>query len=334
MPLRFFGTREPAWVSNPDPVWFPNGIGDAVYAAIDSMYRWGDAYLYITARYQDGYPSAWTVLQAQNMSVEIRKGRRTYRYKEQPLNSDNIVQVSRDPRGICGTSAIKSYSAQAYGLLAAGDLGRVMMESGQPNAILKSTRKLTPEQAAALQSQWVQATSLRRGAPAILPPDVTFEQLSFSVQDLMLLDSQKFNSQIVASAFGVPAFFVNLPVEGGLTYQSPEMLGEHWWRFELRPASTALTMALSAQMLPRGSYVEHDARDTLAPTFKELVDAWSALATAGLVSGEELRAAVLRLPPQAQSLEALSTPPSAGASPAQQDPSVVELRPTNTGTSY
>ena len=62
MPLRFFGTREPAWVANPDPVWFPNGIGDAVYMAIDQMYRWGDAYLYITARYADGYPSAWTVL--------------------------------------------------------------------------------------------------------------------------------------------------------------------------------------------------------------------------------------------------------------------------------
>src|SRR4029079_1572831 len=61
MPLRFHGTREPAWVSNPDPVWFPNGISDAVYAAIDSMYRWGDAFLVITSRYADGYPSAWTL---------------------------------------------------------------------------------------------------------------------------------------------------------------------------------------------------------------------------------------------------------------------------------
>ena len=40
-------------------------------------------------------------------------------------------------------------------------------------------------------------------------------------------------------------------------------------------------MALSAQMLPAGSYVEHDARDTLAPTFKDLVDAWATLAELG-----------------------------------------------------
>ena len=35
MPLRHYGgAREPAWVANPDPAWYPNGISDAVYAAI------------------------------------------------------------------------------------------------------------------------------------------------------------------------------------------------------------------------------------------------------------------------------------------------------------
>jgi hypothetical protein len=113
------------------------------------------------------------------------------------------------------------------------------------------------------------------------------------------------------------------------------MLGEHWWRFELRPSATTLSQALTAQMLPRGSYVEFDARDTLAPTFPELVEAWTALADAGLVSAEELRAAVLRLPAAEQQsiLEALTTPPSAGASPAQQPSGVVALRPTS-GISY
>jgi hypothetical protein len=41
MPLRFFGppsADEPAWLANPDPAWFPNGIGDAIFAAVRSMY--------------------------------------------------------------------------------------------------------------------------------------------------------------------------------------------------------------------------------------------------------------------------------------------------------
>jgi len=50
MPLRFHGTREPAWVANPDPVWFPNGIGDAVFAIVHSMYQWGDAFVFSTVQ--------------------------------------------------------------------------------------------------------------------------------------------------------------------------------------------------------------------------------------------------------------------------------------------
>lgn len=128
--------------------------------------------------------------------------------------------------------------------------------------------------------------------------------------------------------------FVNLSFEAGLSYQSPSMLGEHWWRFELRPMSATLSQAISAQMLPRGAYVEFDARDTLAPTFGDLVEAWVKLAEVGLVTGEELRAAVLRLPPleQQKALEALTTPPSAGATPAEQPDRVVQLRPTTSSS--
>ncbi len=331
MPLRHFGSYKPAWVSNPDPVWYPNGIGDAIFAAVWSIYGWGDAFLYVTSRYASGFPSAWTVLNPEPISVEVRNGRRTYRSGQLPLNADDVVQISRDPRGgIRGTSALRSYSSYAHGLLAASDLGRVMMGSGgTPSAVLKSQRKMTDEQALKLQTQWMAATSLRQGAPAVLPPEIDFEQLSFSPRDLLLLDAQQFDSQVIASAFGVPAFMVNLPLEGGLTYQSPAMLGEHWWRFELSPIATSIARALSANMLARGSYVEFDARAVLAPSFPELVEAWVKLATAGLVSREELRAAVLQLPEgEETAVESLLQPPSAGATPAQQQSaSVVALRP-------
>ena len=65
MPLRYYGPpsgSEPAWVANPDPVWYPNGIGDAVFSMVHSQLGWGDCFLYVTDRYQTGYPSAWTVL--------------------------------------------------------------------------------------------------------------------------------------------------------------------------------------------------------------------------------------------------------------------------------
>lgn len=332
-PLRFYGSgREPAWVANPDPVWYPNGIGDALYAAIDSCLRWGDAYLYVTSRYADGYPSGWTVVDAATMTVGARRGRRVYRAKEQELDPADVVQISRDPKAgsLTGTSVVKSYASQAYGLLAASDLGRVMMQSDVPQYALKPKRKATPEQAEKLQTDWMGRVARRSGAPWVLPPDLEVEKLSFSVADMMLLDAQKFNAQILATSCGVPALFLNLGIEGGLNYQTPGLLGEYWWRFFLLPIASSFASALGSQMLPAGSYVEFDARQLLQPTFSELADTVTKLIEAGVIVAQEGRA-ILGLPVEeaTDALMDLLTPPSAGASPAQQQSAaVVALRPT------
>jgi HK97 family phage portal protein len=334
MPLRFFGSSdEPAWVSNPDPNWYPNGIGDAIFACVWSTYAWGDAFILITDRYANsGLPRTWTVLDPAPMDVTVRRGIRRYKSGNVELNPDDIVQISRNPGGARGTSALSSYGSYLYGLLASAEMARAMTgESGVPNTVLRPKKQLNAEQALALQTQWAARTSARRSAPAILPPDIEYDQLAFSVKDLMLMDVQQFDAQVIASAFGVPPYMVNLPLEGGLTYQSPVMLGEHWWRFELLPAGLRVQRALSANMLPRGSWVELDAKATLAPSFPELVDAWVALKDAGVVTIDEVRAAVLSLPPQTEgeALADILTPPTASASPAQQQSaSVVALRPT------
>jgi len=337
MPLRHYGTREPAWVANPDPVWFPNGISDAVYAMIDSLYAYGDAFVYVTDRYVDGYPSAFTVLDPAPMQVDVEDGRRTYRSGQSSLNANNMIQISRDPRGgVRGTSAIRAYASYTNGLLAAADLGRTMMASGAPSAVIKSQRKVDRAQAEAIQNSWVTATASRRGAPAVLGPELDYTKLGFSAEDLQLLSVQQFGAQVIAAAFGVPSSLINMPIEGGLNYQTPILLLEQWWRTELRTTAFRVSSALSANMLPRGSYVEFDPYRFLAPSFKELVDSYVALVGAGMATAEEARAVVLSLPPQSveDALAALTTPPSAGASPAQANGNVMSLRPTSAASSY
>ena len=108
------------------------------------------------------------------------------------------------------------------------------------------------------------AVANRNGAPAVLPPDLEFEALSINPADLALLDTQEFNAKAIATAFGVPAVLLNMALQGGLMYQNPAALGEMWWRFELRPTATRIANALTAQMLPRGSWVSFDAADTFA----------------------------------------------------------------------
>jgi hypothetical protein len=84
-------------------------------------------------------------------------------------------------------------------------------------------------------------------------------------------------------------------------------------------------------MRPRGSWVEFDARAVLAPTFQGQVATWIQLVKEGIVTKNEMRAAILHLPPgeAGEALDELTEPPTASASPADQGPGAVvqELRP-------
>lgn len=299
MPLHFHSTAEgggyePAWISSPDPNWYPNGISDVIFSIVKQIYGWGFSCQLVTSRYANGFPQTWTVIDSALMSINVEKGRRTYKAGEQELDPDDVIQIDRNPSSaIHGTSAIRAFATQAWGLLAGSELSRSVMQGGVPTSVLKSERKLTSEQAEKLQTQWVARTAERGGAPPVLPPEVSFETLSMSPEDLLLIEGLEFDARIIASAYGVPAFLLNLVLAGGLTYQNPAMLGEYWWRFELRTTAKRITDAFTAQMLPRGNWVDFDAADTFAP----LID-----------TEDDVQ---LSLPPDA--------PPIAGATPADQN---------------
>ena len=326
MPLRFKGTSDqPLWVSNPDPVWFPNGIGDANFAAVWSMYAWGDAFLLVTGRYETGYPRTWTVLDPSRVSVnaDARGAGRTYRVGDLDLDPDDVLQISRDPNGqLRGTSALQAYSSNLQSAYAAETFARdFYLAGGVPWAVLQSARRLSADDAATLQAQWTARAGLRGGAPAVIPPDITFTSFAFNPKDLLLLESREWDAKQLAAAYGVPAFMVNLEQAGGLNYSNPEMLFDTWWRTELYPAARRIDAALS-HWLPRGSWVEFDPKVLLRPDLKTQTDVWLALLNANVVTQDEVRTAVLDLPPLAEgpALELIDEPPGAAVTPATPAP--------------
>jgi hypothetical protein len=265
MPLRFNGTREPAWVSSPDPNLFPNGIGDALHAIVAQMYGWGFSCQYVTSFYDDLLPRTWTVLSSERLNIKFNRGARQYEYGEEILDPRRVIQIDRNPSmAPHGTSALRAYAQVAWGLLAAGNQSMTVNQGGIPPAVLKSERKLTKEQAEALQEQWVTRMTARTGPP-VLPPELSFETISFNPADLALLETQEWNAKALATAFGIPSVLLNMALQGGLTYQNPAALGEMWWRFELRTTATRIANAFTAQALPRGNWVSFDAADTFLP---------------------------------------------------------------------
>ncbi|MGN6760263.1 MAG: phage portal protein [Leifsonia sp.] len=284
MPLRFEAPNvtdatEPMWVSNPDPLYYPNGVSDAVMALVHDIYGWGWGLGYITQRYANGYPRNWTVIPAARCEpLWDENGQREYKIGGTYLDPQDVIQIDRDPgcssHGAAhGTSAIQAYAQLAWGLLAGGNQAMSVNTGGIPKVSLKVTdpnRKLTAQQAENLQTQWMLRTQSRDGAPPVLPYELDFKELSWSPKDMALLETQEFNALAIATAFGIPAILLNMTVGGGrgnssLTYQNPAMLGEMWWRFELRPMAKRIADAFTAQALPAGQWVWFDAQDTFQP---------------------------------------------------------------------
>lgn len=269
MPLKFEGppsSTEPAWMSSPDANWYPNGISDALFSIVTQMYARGFTCLYVTDTYATGYPRAWTVLDSSIVNISAPSGSRVYKINDVTLDPARVVQIDRNPGNrLHGSSALTAYSQMAWGMLAAGNQAMTVNQGGIPLAVLKSQRKLTKEQAGEIQTQWMEATTRRNGAPPVLPPELDFSPLQFKPGDIQLLESQQWSVGALATAFGVPCVLLNQALQGGLTYQNPAALGEMWWRFELRTLSKRLADAFNARMLPAGQWVWFDAADTFMP---------------------------------------------------------------------
>jgi HK97 family phage portal protein len=322
----------PPWISSPDPAWYPNGIRDAIFSSVWSIYAQGDAFLWTTSRSADGYPATWTVLDPAQMVVKSANGSRTYDYANVPLDPRDVLQISRNPNGsLRGTSALSAYYSNLLAAFQGDDYaGAILSGGGVPSAVLKSARRLTADQAADVKTQWITRTA--GAGPAVLPPDLDFEQLAFSPKDLTLLETREWDAKQIAAAFGVPAPLLNMTLAGGLTYQNPSALFDLWWRSELDPVGKSIESAL-ATWLPRGSWVEFDSSSARSPDFATLSATWISLVAAKIATPDEARAAVLDLPPQTQGEQiALIDEPAGSGTSIGSAPAVPITEPTSSPT--
>jgi HK97 family phage portal protein len=302
-----------AWLANPDPAHL-NGLSESVWQIAWSLYRRGETFLWCTSRYADGYPASWLVLDPVTMEVEHIGGELYFRSNGVLLdNSDDVLWIKRNPRpGLKrGTGVLESYWASMRSAFASERHAATVLDaSGVPAAVLKHQQRITREKAQELQADWVTAVRSRMGAPAVLGDGLEYQILSWSPRDLMLLELREYDAKQIAAAYGVPAFLLNLPQADGLNYSNPANLFKLWWQAELMPMGRRIEVGLST-WLPSGQSVEFDPRVLLRPDFLQQVQAFIQLLGAGVVTPEEVREAVLDLPPitETETLELLDTGP-------------------------
>lgn len=307
-----------AWLANPDPAHL-NGLTDAIWQIAWCLYRHGEAFIWCTSRYWDTYPSSWTVLDPVTMDLQLIGGELYFSSNGVPLDNRDVLWIRRNPRpGRRGTGVLQSYWAAMRSAWASErHAAQVLDGSGVPAAVIKHAQRLTSDKAKELQAQWVEAVRSRMGAPAVLADGLDFSILSWSPRDLMLLELREYDSKQIASAYGVPAFLLNLSQSGGLNYNNPTNLFRLWWQAELMPMARRIEVGLST-WLPSGQSISFDASTLLRADFSSFVAGWLSMLSAGAVTVSEFREAVLDLPPLEDEQGALDLLDSGGPHDQQQ----------------
>lgn len=252
--------------TQPQPSWIPNPQPE-IYASWQDFWQqlwWsfqgaGEAIIFCTSRFADGFPRTFTVLSPWLVLIDLddRTGMRRYYAPSGEEITDDVLHIryltdQLEPRGIGPLEAAGEHILAARTLTRyASDLAR---NGGIPWAVLTHKFKLTSDQVKDLRTQWIEGARNRMGAPAILDQDLQIEQLQVTPKDMALRELQEHAESKTAVLLGVPPFLVGLPAGGdSLTYASTVSLFDYHWRSLLRPKGREIAAALAGWATPRGT---------------------------------------------------------------------------------
>lgn len=265
------------WLNNPDPdrytgwcefarqlFWDYQGVGEAFVLAT----AW-----YYPGRYDGGWPARFHVVPPWMVGAEIDgDGRRRYTIGGQDV-TDEILHVrykstTADARGH-GPLEV-GYGRLVAARLMARYATDLVAAGGIPHSLIIYPGRLTAEQRAELQFEWVTNRLAAMGMPGVLSGGVDFRTLSFNVEQMAMVDLARFNEARIAVMLRVPPFLVALPTGAdSLTYTNINSLFDYHWRATLRTMTRPVMEALSEWSLPRGTDVELNADEYVQPGPKE-----------------------------------------------------------------
>lgn len=251
----------PDWYqTSPEPLEYADWCELIGLVVDDLMYR-GEAVLWATAHYADGYPQRFVALDPRRVTVDARGAYSV-------TVGDDGDTVALDRADIChikykhDRQAGRGYGPLAWAgrdVVSADLLDRYAdnLARNGTSAVLTAPGDLTAQQANDLRRDWARLRGSNPGVPAVLSGGITYATQSMSPRDMALLDLKIFDLQMIANAFGVPSVLAGLPTAaGGLTYSSPAMARVQHWAGYLLPLCQRIAGALSNWALPRGTRFE------------------------------------------------------------------------------
>lgn len=282
----------------PETTWF-----EWLWMLLESLVVTGNGFGYITARDDEGRPTAIMPIHPDVIAVTIEQRIGTgwpdtvYRVNGVKVPADNIVHLKRYPiaGSALGLSPIQK-AASAVGLgLAAERYGlNYFRDSANPSSVLESDLPLDDENTRRLQQQWV-ATHGGKRRPAILSGGVKWRPIAITPNESQFLETRQFQRSEIAMWFRIPPHMIGDTTKATTWGTGLEQQSIGFVTYTLRPWLTCIEQALS-MLLPRGQFAKFNIDGLLRGDVKTRWEAYRIGRDTGVYSVNDLRA-LENLPP-------------------------------------
>ncbi len=253
------------WLRQPDPGVTYNFL---MAWTLDDLLFYGRAFWAITARTQDGFPSAFTRLPAGSISTTDQAGpvffgpSNEIYFAGKQLPTADVVQFLSPIQGIIYSSAQTIATA-----LKVEESRYNMARTSLPSGILKQTggEPLSATELADIGAAFNQARLSSQ--TAVLNEFLTYEPSNATPDKMLMIESAQYSALDLARLCGVPPYLVGVAT-GSYAYTSSEQSRADLYIFGVKPYADCIASTLSMNnVLPRGTYVKFDTDDYLIENY-------------------------------------------------------------------
>lgn len=254
-----------SWLRQPDPGVTYNFL---MAWTLDDLLFYGRAFWAITARTQDGFPSAFTRLPAGSITTNDQAGpvffgpSNEIYFAGQQLPTADVVQFLSPIQGIIYSSAQTIATA-----LKVEESRYNMARTSLPSGILKQTggEPLSATELADIGAAFNQARLSSQ--TAVLNEFLTYEPSNATPDKMLMIESAQYSALDLARLCGVPPYLVGVAT-GSYAYTSSEQSRADLYIFGVKPYADCIASTLSMNnVLPRGTYVKFDTDDYLIENY-------------------------------------------------------------------
>jgi HK97 family phage portal protein len=281
----------PSILKQPDPNFTRM---DTFSAAVSSLILRGNAYFLLGGYDRLGFPTQAVLLSPDATNVQmLANGTIIYHVAGNQYDASDILHVRG---GIVSAGSLMGagplqLQRRTLGLAIAGDesASEMHVNGSIPSGVISSQNELSQEEAVELKNSFLKAHGGRQKSPAVLSGGLTYQPLSFSPDDLQLLESRKFSAEQICTIFGVPPHMVGVPTDGNSkTYSNVQQDNRAFVTYTLRGYMSRLEQAFSS-LLPRGQVALFDADDFQRADRRERFEAHKIGIESGFLSINEVR---------------------------------------------